>query len=221
MFSQAIDDEEIMKIPYYTLMLVTHKNNTPIHEYLRFIQCCAESGITALQLREKNASYTELLELGTQLKHILTPFDIPLIINDNVDLAIELNADGVHLGQSDACPIDARERLGAEKIIGLSIDSVENLHAANQLPINYVGIGAVFPTATKHNVATIWGVEGLSRLSALSKHPVVAIGGINESNTSNVKCAGAHGIAVISALHDSTDLQNTVHNLRHHIGVTS
>lgn len=210
-----------MKIPYYTLMLVTHKNNTPTHDYLHFIQCCAESGITAVQLREKNASYAELLDLGQQIKRILAPFNIPLIINDNVTLAIELNAGGVHLGQSDSCPTSARQRLGAEKIIGLSIDSVENLHAANQLPIDYVGIGAIFPTATKHNVATIWGTEGLTTLSTLSKHPIVAIGGINESNTSNVKRAGAHGIAVIGALHDSVDPKNTVNNLRHLIGVTS
>ncbi len=210
-----------MKTPYYTLMLVTHKNNTPTRDYLQFIQCCAESGITALQLREKNASYPELLDLGQQLKHILAPFDIPLIINDNVTLAIELNADGVHLGQSDACPMSARERLGPEKIIGLSIDSLENLHDANQLPIDYVGVGAIYPTPTKHNVATIWGIDGLTMLSALSKHPIVAIGGINESNTDEVRRAGAHGIAVISALHDSTNPQNTVNNLRHFIGVTS
>lgn len=210
-----------MKIPYYTLMLVTHKNDTPTHDYLQFIQCCAESGITALQLREKNASHAELLDLGQQIKRILAPFDIPLIINDNVTLAIELNADGVHLGQSDACPINTRQRLGTEKIIGLSIDSVENLHVANQLPIDYVGIGAIFPTATKHNVATIWGTEGLLKLSAVSKHPIVAIGGINESNTSNVKRAGAHGVAVIGALHDSSAPKNTVSNLRHLMGVTS
>lgn len=210
-----------MKIPYYTLMLVTHKNNIPTRDYLKFIQCCAESGITALQLREKNASYAELLDLGQQIKHILAPFNIPLIINDNVTLAIELNADGVHLGQSDACPISTRQRLGSEKIIGLSIDSMENLHAANQLPIDYVGVGAIFPTLTKLNVATIWGIDGLAMLSALSKHPIVAIGGINESNTDEVKRAGAHGIAVIGALHDSTDPQNTVNNLRHLIGITS
>ena len=210
-----------MKIPYYTLMLVTHKNNILTRDYLQFIQSCAESGITALQLREKNASYAELLELGQQIKHILAPFDIPLIINDNVTLAIELNADGVHLGQSDACPMSARQRLGSKKIIGLSIDSMENLHAANQLPIDYVGVGAIFPTPTKHNVATIWGIDGLTMLSAQSKHPIIAIGGINESNTAEVKRAGAHGIAVIGALHDSTDPQNTVKNFRHLIGITS
>ena len=208
-----------MNHSFYKLTLVTHKNNTPTDDYLRFIQRCAASGITALQLREKNESYSELLEFGRQIKHILAPFNIPLIVNDNVELAIELDADGIHLGQTDDCPITTRQRIGSEKIIGLSIDSLENLHIANQLPIDYVGIGAIFPTLTKPNVTTIWGTDGLATLSTFTKLPIVAIGGINESNTGAVMLAGAHGIAVIGALHDSNNPENSIKNLRNLIGI--
>lgn len=207
-----------MKLPFYALTLITHKNDTPLDEYLRFIHHCAVAGITSLQLREKQASYQDCLTLGRQLKSILTAFHIPLIVNDNVALAIELDADGVHLGQTDTSPIVAREQLGPDKIIGLSIDSKENLQTANTLPIDYVGIGAIFPTKTKQNISTIWGLDGLAKISPLSKHPIVAIGGIDESNTQNVVHAGAHGVAVISAIHDSINPQQTIKNIRQQIG---
>lgn len=203
----------------YSLTLITHKNDIPIDQYLRFIHHCAIAGITALQLREKQASYQECLELGRQLKPILADFHIPLIINDNVALAIELDADGVHLGQTDMCPIVARKQLGDDKIIGVSIDSKENLQTANNLPIDYVGIGAIFPTETKQNVTTIWGLDGLTAIASQSKHPIVAIGGINESNAQQVIQAGAQGIAVISAIHEAMDPNQTIKNIRHQIGV--
>lgn len=196
------------------LTLVTNQNKTPVSNYLEFIKACAEAGVTAVQLRDKQSSYQDCLAFGQALKDILTPFSIPLIINDNIDLAIALDAEGVHLGQTDGCPITARQRLGSQKIIGISIDSVENLLTANQLPIDYVGVGAIFPTNNKNNVATLWGLEGLSHLSSISKHPIIAIGGINESNAEDVMCSGAQGIAVIGAIHDSVCPTDTVKKLR-------
>lgn len=202
-----------MKNNDYKLTLITHKNNTSLDEYLQFITICAQSGITALQLREKNLSFNALVALGRQLQVVLKPFNIPLIINDNIDLALELDADGVHLGQSDGSHSAARKRLGPHKIIGVSIDSLQNLESANELPIDYVGIGAIFPTQTKSNVTTIWGIAGLQQLAPLSKHPIIAIGGINESNASCVFQAGAHGIAVIGAIHQTNDPATTIKKL--------
>lgn len=195
------------------LTLVTHQNQTPINDYLGFIKVCARAGITAVQLRDKQSSFEDCLALGQALKEILAPFSIPLIINDNIDLTIALDADGIHLGQSDGCPIKARQRLGTNKIIGISIDSIENLLTANQLPIDYVGIGAIFTTQSKSNVKTIWGLDGLSHLSSLSQHPIIAIGGINEINAEHVMRAGADGIAVIGAIHDSVCPADTVKKL--------
>jgi len=149
------------------------------------------------------------------LKQILDPLGIPLIINDDIGLALELDASGVHLGQTDGDPVLARELLGTNKIIGVSIDTRENLIKANELPIDYVGIGAIFPTLNKKNVATIWGTEGLKTLAAISRHPMIGIGGVNESNAAEVLLAGASGIAVIGALHDAPDPAQMVRRLRY------
>ena len=196
-------------------MLVTNRQHTPLNDYLQFIERCALSGITAVQLREKMEPYSFLLTFGHALKRILDPLHIPLIINDSVQLALELDASGVHLGQTDGDPRQARNILGRSKIIGVSIDSAEHLIAANDLPLDYVGIGAIFPTANKHNVTTQWGLEGLQQLTPSSKHPIIGIGGINEHNAADVMLAGAHGIAVIGALHDAEDPNQTTYNLRH------
>lgn len=211
--SNSSDNSPGYKPPYYSLTLVTNKQNSPLHDYLKFIHSCAKAGVTAVQLREKNMSYAALIEFGEEIQKILIPLNIPLIINDNVELAIALNAAGVHLGQTDHCPQKARTQLGSEKIIGVSIDSLANLHEANQLPINYVGIGSIFPTQNKANVATIWGTAGLKQAAALSTHPVVAIGGINERNAPDVISAGANGIAAIGAFHNAIDLSTTIKTL--------
>ena len=171
-------------------------------DYLQLISQCASSGITSVQLREKQQTPEYLFTFGQQLKRILDPLNIPLIINDDLELAIALDAGGVHLGQTDGDPRLARKRLGPNKKIGLSIDSTEHLIAANALPIDYVGVGAIFSTANKHNVATFWGLHGLQQLATHAKHPIVGIGGITENNALDVLLSGAHGIAVIGALHD-------------------
>ncbi len=195
-----------MKDDFYKLTLVTNRQNIPLDKYLHFIDQCAQSGITAVQLREKKLNYAELLEFGKQLQNILSPYNIPLIINDNVELAFELNAAGVHLGQSDGNILKAREMLGSNKIIGITIDSIEQLLIANTLPIDYVGVGAIFPTNNKSNVATVWGCEGLKQLAALTSHLIIAIGGIDQNNVSQVVQSGAHGIAAIGVFH--VDIQN-------------
>lgn len=203
-----------MKSQFYKLTLVTNKNNSTEDDYFNFIKICAASGITAVQLREKNYSYQALLAFGRKLKHILDDFHIPLIINDDVNLAVELDAHGVHLGQNDGSVIAARNILGPDKIIGLSVDSIENLHIANQLPINYVGIGAIFPSNSKMDIAKIWGIPTLKQATLLSKHPTVAIGGINERNAGDVIATGCNGIAAIEAFHVTNNPEITIKNLR-------
>ena len=207
-----------MKSQYHRLMLVTNSSETLCDDYLKFIELCARSGITALQLRHKTASYESLFQFGLMLKKVLSPYRIPLIVNDNVNLAIELDADGVHLGQADGSPQKARDLLGSEKIIGVTIDSINDLHDANLLPINYVGVGAIFPTQNKPDVKTIWGIDGLSKLSMISEHNIVAIGGINESNIRDVMLAGAKGVAVIGAIHNTINPSLTIKRFKKIIG---
>ncbi len=206
---------DIMKSKFYTLMLVTNRQNKPIAQYLQWIKSCVNAGVTAVQLREKDQSQSSLLTFGQALKETLDRLEVPLIINDNIELAIKLNAAGVHLGQTDGDPNHARRCLGADKFIGVSIDSESQLETANDLPIDYVGIGAIFPTRNKLNVKTTWGLNGLKYLSQFSRHPIVGIGGINEQNAKRVILAGAHGLAVIAALHDANDAIKTTKQLRH------
>lgn len=190
---------------FIKLCLLTHIQQTSLEEYQRFIIQAIEGGVTAIQLREKNKTPSELLELGLGLKSILTPLSIPLIVNDHVDLAKKIDADGIHLGQSDVSPLDARYQLGPKKIIGLSIETMENLEEANSLScIDYVAASAVFPSTTKKDCKTIWGLEGLKKLKSYSKHPIIAIGGIDKTNAKQVMEHGASGIAVIGAIHQSS-----------------
>lgn len=183
-------------------------------EYLDFISDCAKSGLTAVQLREKNLSEIDLLNFGKQLQIVLKPLNIPLIINDNVKLCLQLGAEGVHLGQKDGNVIEARKQLGPDKIIGLTINTLLQLKIANDLPIDYIGVGAIFPTYNKSDVAVL-GLKKLKQFAYHSKHSIVAIGGINESNAREVLRSGANGIAAIDVFHRTSNYGACTKNLRH------
>lgn len=197
-----------MTVPKLTL--VTHKGSADTVEYLDFIARCLEAGVDSVQLREKALSPAELYEFGHQLREITRAYQRTLIINDHLDLALTLEADGLHLGQTDGDVNEARQRLGAGRILGLSINSLSQLQAANQLDLDYVGIGAVFATTSKADVQKHWGLSGLKEAVSLSPYPVIAIGGINTENASAVFAAGAKGLAVIAALHQAVNLEDTI-----------
>lgn len=199
---------------FYKLMLVTNMQNKPMCDYLKFIATCVQAGVTSVQLREKQLTPEALFSFGLKLKEILDPLNIPLIINDHVDLALKLNASGVHLGQTDDDPLLARALLGPDKIIGVSTDTEEDLLKANTLPLDYVGVGAIFNTQNKKNVRTIWGTQRLQQAAPLCQHPIIAIGGINLTNLPAVLNSGASGIAVIGALHDVDNPAAMTQNLR-------
>ncbi|WP_019217837.1 thiamine phosphate synthase [Legionella tunisiensis] len=190
-----------MAVPFYKLMLVTHRESCSLAEYLVFIEQCVSAGVSAVQLREKNASPAFLLEFASKLKTLLDHYNIPLIINDDLELALAVNAQGLHLGQTDGSPQLARQRLGPGKFLGLSIETEDDLQRANQYVVDYVAASAVFPTQHKKNIRTIWGVDGLHSLSLRSTHPIIGIGGIDQHNVNEVMAAGAKGIAIIGALH--------------------
>lgn len=184
------------------LILVTNKQNQSIQSYLDFIKDCAKSGITAVQLREKSLSEKDILAFGLQLKELLDSFNIPLIINDDLELCLKVNAHGLHLGQSDGAITEARKALGYEKILGLSTNNYEQVRKANSLPIDYIGVGSIFPTKNKPDIETIWGIEALQEVKNISQHPIVAIGGINHTNVHDVIKAGVSGVAAIEAFHN-------------------
>jgi thiamine-phosphate pyrophosphorylase len=161
----------------------------------------AEGGCTMVQLREKDADTGEFVELARALHRLLKPLNIPLLINDRVDVALAAGVEGVHVGQSDMLPEDVRRLVGPDAIVGLSVDTEAELLDAQNRPVDYLGIGPVYPTQTKKDVkGTPWGPDGLARAMGLSSIPLVAIGGVQRENVRAIAGSGVSGIAVVSAI---------------------
>ncbi len=156
-------------------------------------------GVTAVQLREKDCSSREFLQQALAMKKALSGTGVPLIINDRADIALACGAEGLHIGQSDMPFAQARALLGPKAIIGLSVETPEQAAEAEGLNADYIGASAVFPSGTK-DVEHVWGLDGLAELRKMSRHRIVAIGGINADNAGSVIAAGADGIAVVSAI---------------------
>jgi len=182
------------------LYLVTDRRLTNDRSLKEIIEKSVEGGVSVVQLREKNCSYDEFLKIAFEVKKILKPLNIPLIINDNIDIALAVNAEGLHIGQGDISYKKAREILGNDVIIGLSVESVEDAIEAENLDVDYLGISPVFSTPTKTDIFHQLGLEGIRKIRKISKHKLVAIGGINKENTEAIINAGADGIAVVSAI---------------------
>lgn len=182
------------------LYLVTDRDVCQGRDLLEIISQAIEGGVTMVQLREKNCDTRQFIDIATKIKELLKPKHIPLIINDRVDVALAVDADGVHIGQSDM-PYDmARKLLGADKIIGLSVENMEDVVEANKLNVDYIGVSPVFATPTKTDTAQPFGLEGLRKAVGLSIHPTVAIGGINKKTVKDVMTCGVDGVAVVSAI---------------------
>lgn len=196
-----------------SLYLITDRRlagNRPLREV---VSQAVAGGVTVVQLREKDCSSREYLELALELNKILPP-GVPLIINDRLDVALAAGADGVHLGQSDLPVGVARKYLGTEGIIGLSVENPEQLEEAKNLPVDYLAISPVFSTPTKTDTGPAWGLEGLARAREMTALPLVAIGGINEHNAAEVIRAGADGLAVVSAICAAPDPKLAARRLR-------
>ena len=157
-------------------------------------------GAACIQLREKDVSTRFFVEEARKMKALTARFRVPLIINDRIDVALAGGADGVHIGQDDMPYAEARRLMGPKAIIGLSVETWDDVVEAEALDINYLGVSPVFETPTKTDTKGNWGLEGLARIKAYSRHPLVAIGGLNASNAKEAVMAGADCIAVVSAI---------------------
>jgi thiamine-phosphate pyrophosphorylase len=167
-----------------------------------------------VQLREKTCSTSEFIEIAESIHAICRRFHVPLIINDRVDVALAIDAEGVHIGQSDMPYRTARAILGAGKIIGLSVESVEDALKAEDKDVDYLGVSPIFFTPTKTDLKHELGLDGLKRIKSFSRHPVVAIGGLNAANADQVIRTGADGIAVVSAICAAENPQAAAAHLR-------
>ncbi|WP_447471453.1 thiamine phosphate synthase [Vibrio harveyi] len=188
----------------YRLYLVTD-DQQDLATLKRVVRKAVEGGVTMVQVREKHGDARAFIERAQAVKDILKDTDVPLIVNDRVDVALAVDADGVHLGQSDMPAIIARELIGPNKILGLSIENEEQLAEADSLPIDYIGLSAIFATPTKTNTKKHWGIDGLKMALETTSLPIVAIGGINESNIPQLSATGVHGLALVSAICHADD----------------
>lgn len=184
----------------YSLYLVTDRTLSLGRSSEEIVSAAVRGGVTCVQLREKHCSTREFIREARSLQPLLHRHNIPLIINDRLDVALAIAADGLHLGQSDMHIRDARRLVGKKMIIGVSAENLDDAIVAEQEGADYIGISPVFTTDTKADTAAPLGLEGIRRIRRAVALPLVGIGGINIRNVRNILFAGADGVAVVSAI---------------------
>jgi len=189
----------------YSLYLVTDRALSRGRTTIEIVKAGVAGGVTCVQLREKHCSTHKFIEEALSVKKYLKENKIPLIINDRVDVAQAVGADGVHLGQTDMPLKMARDILRDSMVIGISTESLEDAIRAEKDGADYIGISPIFATPTKTDTALPLGLEGLKKISQVVKLPKVAIGGLNQKNAGEVILNGADGIAVVSAIVSAED----------------
>ncbi len=195
--------------PDYSIYLVTDDGCLQGRALLDCVREALEGGVTLVQYRAKTASSAEMYAEALQLKALCDSFNVPLIINDRLDIAMTVGAAGVHLGQDDLPCAAARKLLGEDYIIGVSAHNPAEAKAALQSGADYLGCGAVFGTATKADVQKL-GTEGLAAICKEKGLPVVGIGGVTADNYREVRAAGADGAAIVSGILAQPDIRATV-----------
>jgi thiamine-phosphate pyrophosphorylase len=195
------------------LYLVTDRGLCGTKSLEDVITQAVKGGVKYVQLREKDISTRQFVEEAKIIKKILEPYKIPLIINDRVDVALACGAEGVHIGQDDMPYKIAHSLMGPKAIIGISVETWEDVEESQNLEVAYIGVSPVFATPTKTDTKGAWGLEGLMKIKAFSRHPIVAIGGINEANAADVVMAGADCLAVVSAICAAPDPEGAARKL--------
>lgn len=176
------------------------------------VEKALKGGATFIQLREKELAEEQFLKEAIEIKELCKMYNVPFVINDNVDIACKMDADGVHVGQSDMDAGNVREKLGPNKIIGVSAQTVEQALLAERCGADYLGVGAVFPTGTKLDAVEV-SYETLKAICDAVHIPVVAIGGISGDNIIELKGSGISGVAVVSAIFSSKDIEEATKQL--------
>ena len=197
----------------YSVYLVTDRRNKTDEEFLNIIEEAIKGGTTIVQLREKTASTKEFYDLALKVKEITSRYDVPLLINDRIDIALAVDSEGVHIGQDDMPAGIAREIIGEDKILGVSASTVEEAKKAEIDSADYIGSGAVFPTATKDDADSV-SKEELKEIVDSIDIPVVAIGGITIENAHTLKASGIAGFSVVSAIMSAEDPKEASEKLK-------
>ena len=187
------------------LYVVTDRTWLGENKLAQQVEEIIKAGATFIQLREKDLDFNNFVKEGTELKKITDYYKVPFVINDNIEVALAIDADGVHVGQSDLSAQEVRTRIGEHKILGVSAQTVEQAILAEQQGADYIGVGAVFSTATKNDADDVTH-ETLKAICEAVHIPVVAIGGINEHNILQLRNSKVDGVAVISAIFAKSDI---------------
>ena len=197
----------------YSVYLVTDHRNKTDEEFLKIIEEAIKGGTSIVQLREKTASTRDFYQLALKVKEITSKYDVPLLINDRIDIAIAVDSEGVHIGQDDMPADIARKIIGEDKILGVSASTVEEAEKAEKDGADYIGSGAVFPTSTKDDADSV-SKEELKEIVDSIDIPVVAIGGITLENVGSLKDTGIAGFSVVSAIMSADNPKEASQKLR-------
>ena len=197
----------------YSVYLVTDHRDKTDEEFLNIIEEAIKGGTSIVQLREKTASTKDFYKLALKVKEITSKYDVPLLINDRIDIALAIDSDGVHIGQDDMPADIAREIIGDDKILGVSASTVEEAKKAQMDGADYIGSGAVLPTSTKDDADSVSKPQ-LKEIVDSIDIPVVAIGGITLENANTLKDTGIAGFSVVSAIMSAKDPKEASQKLK-------
>lgn len=197
----------------YTLYLVTDRSLMSTATLIEAVEQAILGGCTMIQLREKNISSLDFYRQSVEVKKITEQYHVPFIINDRIDIAIAVNADGVHIGQSDIPAAIARDLIGTDMLLGVSAASVKEAVQAENDGADYLGVGAMFPTGTKTD-ANYVSIEELKKIRHAVNLPIIAIGGINKGNIKQFHDTGINGLAVVSAIIAQPDIQKAAAEMK-------
>ena len=201
----------------YSVYLCTDRELMSTQTLEEAVEEAIKGGATLIQLREKNCSSKEFYETAVSIKKITEKYNVPLIINDRVDIALAVDAEGVHVGQSDLPAKVVRKIIGKDKIVGVSARSQELAMKAYEDGADYLGVGAMYATSTKKDAKVITKEE-LAKIRSSVPIPIVVIGGVNENNVSDFKGTGIDGVAVVSAIIGKPDIEEAARNLKQLVG---
>ena len=201
----------------YKLYLVISESDCRGRNFLEVAEQAILGGVDIIQLREKNDSTETFIRKATLLKKLTEKYHVPLIINDNLEIAMKVDAFGIHVGNRDLAPSTIRKQWGSNKYIGYSVERIEQLSNEQIMHSDYLGISPIFRTPTKTDTITEWGLYGIRTIREITDKPLVAIGNLNRYNVKDVIRAGADCIAVVSAICSATDPKNAAFELRKEI----
>jgi thiamine-phosphate pyrophosphorylase len=201
----------------YKLYLVISQADCKGKNFLDVAEQAILGGVDIIQLREKNCGTATFVRKAFQLKEITDKYQIPLIINDNLEVAKKVDATGIHVGNKDVTPAEIRKQWDGNKYVGYSIEYIEQLDNHQVALSNYLGISPVFRTVTKTDTVTEWGLDGITKMRNLTNNPLVAIGNIHLNNIKSIIDAGADCIAVVSAICSAIDPRKAAYELKNEI----